>query len=158
IRNKKVYTGNGEDYHPPRNYWKYYTNGVIPETIDGSCEVLEFPVMIRYAVVERSRSRWNVSLGASSYLMQSESYRYRFSNPNPGAKEGWDSRASSRFLFNMVNLAVGYERQVMPGVMLGVEPYLKIPVEEIGWPKLRLFSSGLSVTLRYNFLHRPPRS
>lgn len=154
IKNYKQYTGSGEDYKPPKNYWKYYTNGLIPEKIDGSCDVLEFPIMIQYSPIVTQKSRLNLSAGTSSYLMQSESYRYHFAGPNPGAREGWDSRKSSRFLFNMLNFSVGYERQVMPGLMVGVEPYAKLPLEEIGWSNLRLFSSGVSLTLRYTILRR----
>ena len=154
IKNNKTYTGAGEDYTPPKGYWKYYTNGVIPESIDGSCSVLEFPMMVQYVLSDRRQNRWIVGAGTSSYIMQSESYRYHFDQPNPGAKEGWNSRGSSRFLFNMLNLTVAYERQVIPGLMLGVEPYLKVPLEKIGWSSLKLYSSGASVTLRYTLIGR----
>ena len=154
VQNKKQYTGDGEDYKPPKGYWKYYTNGIIPETVDGSCSILEFPLMIQYTIRNGAKSRWLIGAGTSSYLMQSESYEYYFDQPNPGAKERWDSRGSSRFLFNMVNFSIGYERQVLPGLTLGLEPYAKIPLEEIGWSNLRLFSTGASVTLRYTVLRR----
>ena len=154
IKNTKQYTGDGEDYHPPAGYWKYYTNGIIPESIDGSCSILEFPVMVQYTISTSRKHRWLLGAGASSYLMQSESYRYRFEEPNPGAKEGWDSRSSSRFLFNMMNFTVGYEYQVVPGLMLGIEPYVKIPLEKIGWSNLKLYSTGASFTLRYTLISR----
>lgn len=154
IKNNKEYTGAGEDYQPPKGYWKYYTNGVIPSSIDGSCSVLEFPVMIQYTIARTGNSRWVAGAGTSSYLMLSESYRYSFEQPNPGAKEGWDSRSSSRFLFNMANFTVGYERRVLPGLMIGIEPYVKVPLEEIGWSNLKLFSTGASITLRYTIVGR----
>ena len=154
IRNQKEYTGDGEDYNPPKGYWKYYTNGVIPETIDGSCSILEFPLMIQYTLHHSGKNKWTAGTGVSSYLMQTESYVYNFNQPNPGAKARWDSRSSSRFMFNMMNFTIGYERQVLPGLMLGLEPYAKIPLEEIGWSNLRLFSTGASVTLRYTVLQK----
>ena len=92
--------------------------------------------------------------GTSSYLMLKESYQYQFDEPNPGARERWDSRSSSRFLMNMVNLTIGYERQVLPGFMIGIEPYVKIPIEKIGWCNLKLFSTGASVTMRYTILRK----
>ena len=154
IKTQKQYTGSGGEYRPPTGYWKNNTNGIIPETIDGSCSILEFPLMAQYTLYHRGKNRWLVGAGVSSYLMESESYVYYFDQPNPGAKERWDSRGSSRFLFNMVNLSVGYERQVMPGLMLGLEPYVKIPVEEIGWTNLKLFSTGASITVRYTVLRK----
>lgn len=152
IKNNKRYTSPGEDYHPPKGYWKYYTNGIVPVSIDGSCNVLEFPVMVQYAIASNGKSRWLVGGGASSYVMLNESYRYKFEQPNPGAKEGWDSKHRSRFLFNMANLTVGYEHQVLPGLMIGIEPYVKIPLEQIGWSNIRLYSSGANITLRYKIL------
>lgn len=158
VLNYKEYTGNGEDYTPPSGYWKYYTNGVVPETVHGSCNVLEFPIAVRYEVASGDKGRWTTSLGTSSYLMSNEAYRYQFAQPNPGAKESWSSDGSSRFLFNMMNFTIAYERYVLPGLALGVEPYLKVPLEGIGWPKVKLYSTGFSVTARYNLLHkgRPP--
>ena len=154
IKNQKEYTGDGEDYKPPKGYWKYYTNGIIPETIDGSCSILEFPLMIQYTLYHSGKNKWTAATGLSSYLMQTESYIYNFDQPNPGARERWDSRGSSRFMFNMIDFSIGYERQVLPGLMLGLEPYAKIPLEEIGWCNLRLFSTGASVTLRYTVLRK----
>lgn len=154
VKNYKVYTGEGEDYKPPKNYWKYYTNGIIPETIDGSCSILEFPVMVQYTLHNSGKNKWTVGAGMSSYLMQKESYLYNFDQPNPGAKLRWDSKRSSNFMFNMVNFSIGYEHQVAPGLMLGVEPYAKIPLEEIGWSNLKLFSTGASFTLRYTLISK----
>lgn len=158
IKSFKKYTGEGEDYQPPKGYWKYYTNGIIPYSIDGSCSVVEFPVVVQYTMAENNKSRWTASAGASSYLMLSESYRYYFEQPNPGAKEGWDSRSSSRFLFNIANFSVGYERRIFPGLMMGIEPYVKVPLEKIGWSNLKLFSTGASVTLRYTLIRKQTNS
>lgn len=152
IKNNKQYTGDGEDYQPPAGYWKYYTNGKVPASIYGACDVLEFPIMVQYQLMHKGKNKLLAGAGTSSYLMLKESYQYQFDEPNPGARERWDSRSSSRFLMNMVNLTIGYERQVLPGFMIGIEPYVKIPIEKIGWCNLKLFSTGASVTMRYTIL------
>jgi hypothetical protein len=154
IKNYKEYTGSGEYYKPPKGYWKRNTNGIVPSTIDGSCSLVEFPVMIQYSMIDNGKNKWVVGAGASSYLMQTESYRYNFEQPNPGANEGWASNETSHFMFNMINFTVGYEHEILPGVVLGIEPYVKIPIEEIGWSRLKLFSTGASITMRYTLLRR----
>jgi hypothetical protein len=154
LKNNKKYTGEGDDYQPPKGYWKYYTNGITPETIDGACNILEIPVMVQYTIGDIGRSRFLVGAGASSYVMLNESYHYNFDQPNPGAKEGWDSKKTSRFLFNMVNFTIGFEHQIGPGFMIGIEPYVKIPVAAIGWSNLKLYSTGASFTLRYILLKK----
>ena len=151
IKNNKKYTGDGEDYQPPKGYWKYYTNGIVPYSIDGACTVLEFPLMLQYTIATNGKNRWLAGAGTSSYVMLDESYHYYFDRPNPGANDGWESRSSSKFFMNMLNFTVGYERQVFPGLMIGIEPYVKVPLEAIGWSNIRLFSTGASFTLRYKF-------
>lgn len=150
----KKYVGDGEDYTPPRGYWIKNTNGIIPETIDGACNVLEIPLMVQYAAINKGKNRLLVGAGASSYIMLDESYKYNFEQPNPGAKQGWDSKEESALLFNMINVTAGYERRISPGFMIGIEPYLKIPLEGIGWSDMKLFSAGASVTVRYILLNQ----
>lgn len=154
IKNQKQYTGQGEDYTPPTGYWKYYTNGRIPNTVDGECSILEFPLMVQYTLHQTNRNRFLAGVGTSSYLMLDESYQYYFEEPNPGAREGWASKEPSKFMFNMVNFTIAYERQIAPGWRVGVEPYLKVPLEEIGWTNLKLFSTGASISLRYVILKK----
>jgi hypothetical protein len=47
---------------------------------------------------------------------------------------------------------LGYERYVHRSFAIGIEPYLKISLREIGWPNIKLFSGGAYVTLRYRFM------
>jgi len=154
VKTNKKYTGDGEDYNPPKGYWKYYTNGIVPQTVDGSCSILEIPIMLQYTVAEVGRSKFLLGAGASSYIMLNESYQYNFGQPNPGAKEGWDSGKNSSFLFNMINFTIAFEHQILPGLRIGIEPYIKIPIEEIGWSNLKLYSTGASLTLRYIILKK----
>ena len=157
VKSFKKYIGDGDDYAPPAGYWRNNTNGIIPETIDGKCNVLEIPVMVQYTIANVGKSRFLVGAGASSYIMLNESYTYNFEQPNPGAKPGWNSKKSSALFFNVINVTAGFEHRVFPGFMMGVEPYLKIPVEGVGWSNLNLYSVGASLTLRYIILNQKNR-
>lgn len=157
VANRKRYTGSGESYTPPQGYWKYYTNGIVPTTIDGSCSVLEIPVFLRYTLQPHMKNRFVLTVGTSSYLMSDELYEYNFNDPNPGAHTYWSSDATSRFFFNSLNFAVGGERVVLPGLAIGLEPYVKIPLKGIGWSDIKLYSAGLAFTVRYTLVPRPGR-
>jgi hypothetical protein len=146
--------GDGEDYTPPGGYWKTSTNGIVPETIDGSCNVLEIPIMVQYTIANKGKNRFLVGAGVSSYIMLHESYKYNFEQPNPGAKSGWSSRESTSQLFNVINVTAGFEHRILPGFMVGIEPYLRIPLEGIGWSDLKLYSAGASLTMRYIILNQ----
>ena len=153
VKSLKKYIGDGDDYKPPMATGKN-TNGIIPETIDGSCNVLEIPLMVQYAVVNKGKNRVLVGAGASSYIMLDESYKYNFEYPNPGAKQGWSSQKASALFFNVINVTAGFEHRIFPGFMIGIEPYLKIPIEGIGWSDMKLYSAGASLTLRYIILNQ----
>ena len=151
VRSHKKYWGYGKEYKPPKGYWKRNTNGVIPESIYGTCNVLEIPLSLQYKVVNMKRSRMYITAGISSYLMLKETYHFTFEDPNPGAKEDWSSSGTSRFLLSIANVSAGYERDILPNVAIGIEPYVKIPVTGIGWSGLKLFSAGAAFTMRYSF-------
>lgn len=154
VLSHKKYTGDGEDYAPPSGYWRRNTNGIIPGTVYGSCNVLEIPLMVQYAVFNNGKNKFLVGTGTSSYIMLNESYKYNFDQPNPGAKEGWSSREKSTVFFNVINVTAGFEHRIFPGLMIGVEPYLKIPLKGIGWSDLKFYSAGASLTLRYILLNQ----
>jgi len=154
VKSFKKYMGDGEDYTPPNGYWRNNTNGIIPETIDGSCNVLEIPIMVHYTLANKGKSRFLVGAGTSSYIMLKESYKYNFDQPNPGAKQGWNSKKASGLFFNVINVTAGFEHRVFPGFMMGIEPYLKIPIAGVGWSDLKLYRAGASLTLRYIILNQ----
>ena len=154
VLSRKKYVGDGEDYTPPKSYWQINTNGIIPETIDGKCSVLEIPLMIQYAIINKGKNKFLVGAGTSSYIMLDESYKYNFEYPNPGAKQGWSSKGRSTLFFNVINVTAGFERRIFPGFTMGIEPYLKIPLEGIGWSDLKLYSAGASLTMRYIIINQ----
>lgn len=158
-RNMK-YWYSGNDVSIPKNYWRNNTNGIVPDKIKGYCSILEVPLMLQYKLADRGKGKLFVSAGVSSYFILDEAYQYIFANPNPGSKEGWNTSKDSRFLFSSINVSVGYEQTILPGMAMGIEPYIKIPTMGIGWPDIKLFSMGASATLRYNIpkKHNPPVS
>lgn len=155
IRSTKKYKGDGYDYSP-RNpaYWQLRTNGVIPEEIDSRCLVYELPLDIQFDAIQTQKSRVFVSTAISSYFMMSQAYDYTFESPNPGADTGWRSPGSESYWFSVGMVSAGYERYIHRSLAIGIEPYLKISLSEIGWPNVKLFSTGAYVTLRYKFMSK----
>jgi hypothetical protein len=152
LSSHKKYVGNGNEYKPPTNYWKKFTNGIIPEKMYGSCNIIEIPLALQYTAIKTDKNRMLVTTGISSYLMINESYQFNFNDPNPGAATSWTSKQSSEFLFNTASIAISYERNLKPNVAVGIEPYIKIPLTGIGWTSLKFYSVGASITLRYRHL------
>lgn len=135
---------------------------VLPESITGKCTMFDIPLNIRYDVLLRPGGpmsgprRWFVSGGATSYFIDREIYDYKFMNPNDPAitARGWDSRAAGRkggsFGLSNLNFSVGYERPVSRRLSWQVEPFMKVPLQPIGYFKVKLISTGAFVALRYH--------
>jgi hypothetical protein len=106
--------------------------------------------------VESAKSRLFISTGIASYLMTSQAYHYDFEQPNPGADTSWETSRTEKYWFGVGMVSAGYERYISRALALGIEPYLKTSLTEIGWPNVKLFSAGAYVTLRYRFMTKNP--
>lgn len=151
IGSNKKYLSYGKEYKPNEDhYWSKHTNGVLPDEIQGSCTMLEIPIGVQYTVANMKKSRLLVAGMLSSYIMFNESYHYTFENENPGAVQSWKSKTNTRYPFSIAGISASYERTVSTRIAIGISPYLKIPLREIGtWANMKLYSLGAAVTIRY---------
>lgn len=151
LRSSKQYEGYGADYKPPAGYWEYRTNGVVPAEIKGRCSIIEVPVIVQYDVRQSARARLFISGGVSSYFMRSESYDYFFDEPNEGADQRWATSEPSSYAFKVGHFSAAYELRIKGGLSVGIEPYIKIPFQGIGWANISLYTTGAYVNVRYYF-------
>ena len=143
---KKVYTAEPDDYHPPKHYWTYY---VDLTKVDADCKVYEIPVTISYNFSESRTHNWFASAGLSSYLMKKEKYGYYYKDPTTQMPEykDWTLKNGENHIFSILNLSAGYERKLNKTLSLIAEPYLKIPMDGIGFGSIKLNSMGVLFTL-----------
>jgi hypothetical protein len=158
VRSSKKYEGYGKEYQPPQGYWSRKTNGIVPDEINGACEVLEIPLLIQFDVLQKAKSRFYISTGVSSYRMLHEHYKYQFDTPNPGAANEWSSPAPTSYPFSIGHLSLSYERSLSSRLSVGIEPYLKVPFAGIGWSKINLYTTGAYINVRYHIFKKetPP--
>ena len=155
IRSMKKYEDNGDVYQLSNPaYWQFRTNGVVPAAIDSKCLVYEVPLAIQFDAIQTQKSRVFIGTSISNYFMMNQAYDYTFEAPNPGADTGWRSQESESYWFSVGMVSAGYERYINRSLAIGIEPYLKISLADIGWGNIKLFSTGAYVTLRYKFLNR----
>ena len=151
IKTAKQYEGYGDEYQPPSGYWENRTNGIVPDEVEGSCGIIEWPLMVRFDLLSKTNSRLYIASGVSSYAMRHESYTYRFAQDNPGAASGWKSSGPTAYAFSIGHLSAGYERSFSNRIAVAIEPYFKIPFKAIGWSNIKLHTTGAYVTVRYTF-------
>jgi hypothetical protein len=149
IRSRKIYAVT-DGFNPYERYWDYKSK---PDLIDGGCIVLDIPINIKYNVLAGERSKIFISTGLSSYLMTKENYNYIYYT----YQKDYEIRNQNNHFFGILNLSGGYERFVGRQWSLGIEPFVKIPLTDVGYGNLRLMSAGAFISLNYHFSNRRGR-
>lgn len=136
---------------------RYYTTGeyfkkAMPAgytllNVDGTCNMLEIPVNVRYNFGTGSRMKWFATAGLSTYLMSKENYNYQYQYNWSTEDSNWNIHKPSQYWFSIVNLSAGFEQRVGKIGNLRLEPYVRIPLSGIGTGKLPIVSGGLNIGL-----------
>jgi hypothetical protein len=143
---------------------KYYTEGqyfdkkkvqalwnVDIKTVDGSCNMFEIPLNLRYNLSTSEKRKWFATGGLTSYLMYQEKYAYELAS----AGYSWPKSATyhnpSQSWFSQISLSMGYEEKLGKIGNLRLEPYLRIPLAGIGTGSLPITSAGLNIGLTHKF-------
>lgn len=141
----KTYQGE-EDYSA---FGSYYQGKVA---LEGNCFVFDVATDVRYYAFNRDLDRWYVSAGLSSYMMLREKYdlEYDAGNGYPEHKE-LDFKNKNSHPFSVINLSIGYERDLSEKLSLQVAPYYKVPWRGVGEGEVNLKSAGVLIGLKYNW-------
>ncbi len=146
---RKKYAVKDEYSAPYPGIWTY---GQVPDQVDIACHVLDIPVNIYYSVYQNGKNRFFMGAGLSSYLMLTEEYHFEyFYQNNPNLIQDYDIRNKNQHYFGIVNLSAGYTRIVNNRWSWQLEPYLKLPIQDIAAAKVRLNSFGALISLKYRF-------
>lgn len=144
----KHYFAQGEHYTPPKGYWINRTNGVIPSQIEGTCRVIDIPVLVSFKLLERVKWGLNVTTGLSNYILLDQWYYYDFDQPNPGASENWSTEENIKQNWSIINCSFGIDYHLNTLTSIRLEPYLAVPLQELGWANVRIYSIGTVITIR----------
>jgi hypothetical protein len=113
--------------------------------VDGTCNMWEIPVNVRYNFSTSPRMKWFATAGLSTYLMTSENYTYQVQNNWNTEDSNWNIHKPSQYWFSIINLSVGYEQRIGKIGKLRLEPYVRIPLSGIGTGNLPILSAGLNI-------------
>ncbi len=146
IQTMKLYDALGSQYVWPETW---YSQKARPVSIEAACKVLDIPINLRYDISQASDRRWFVSTGISSYKMLNEKYTYNYAPHTYGIKwPGWEG-STGNYWFGVLNLSMGFERQIGKKFTLQAEPYFKVPLAQVGLGKIKLNTTGLYISARY---------
>ncbi len=141
----KKYNALPEEYRPQPQIWTIWAK---PDRISGDSKVLDISLNIHRTLVSGDRFKIYATTGLSSYWILEEKYQYYFDVT--GSKMDVPVNKESQAIFGVSNFSIGYEQKLNNRLALVAEPYLKTPLTQVGFAKMRLFSAGLNVSVKYN--------
>jgi hypothetical protein len=117
--------------------------------VTATCKMLDIPVAIAYQFLEKGSNKLYTSLGITNYKMMNEKYEYWYENDaDPNLKwRKWEG-SSGFFGAGVVNLSLGLERKLTNFLSVQVEPFVKIPVKNVGFGNVKLFTTGIFLNLK----------
>ncbi|WP_041341853.1 hypothetical protein [Runella slithyformis] len=148
VRSMKLYDALGSQYVWPE---RWNTQKARPVNIEASCKVLDIPINLRFDITQAADRRWFVSAGISSYKMLNEKYIYTYAPHTYGIKwYTWEGSTGDYWL-GVLNVSMGFERQLGKRFTLQAEPYFKVPLAQVGLGQIKLNTAGIYISTRYRF-------
>jgi hypothetical protein len=144
VNNK--YEAYGEDYHAPARYWR---KGIVADEAYGECQMIDIPLNLRYNVIQAGKNSVFVNAGASTYFVTKEDYYFQYELDDPELPTHWGTDKTSIYPFGIINLSLGYERELSRRSGFQIEPFIKIPTTGIGWGNVDLHTMGIYFLYKY---------
>jgi hypothetical protein len=122
-----------------------------PQSVTADCRVLDIPINIGYQVYNKSRNKITLGTGISSYIMMHESYTYDYGdNGTVYGPSYYAVKGKGKYYFSIMNIQATYERKINSKVGLSLQPYLKLPLSDIGYSQVKIQTFGVAVGLNWN--------
>ncbi len=145
VRSNKKYSALNGDYTWPA----YWTQPVLPESIDATCNMVEIPLNLKYMWGTKSNAAWYVTAGITNYQMQREKYEYNYERPDPQIRRYRWEGSTGWYWLSHTQVSLGYERKLSNRLRIGVEPFIKIPTRKVGFGKVNLYTAGAWLYISY---------
>ncbi len=142
---KKPYNTSFENYHSTG-----YTFKTFPTDVVADCRAIDIPLNIDYQVFNKHQNKISVGTGISSYLMMHENYQYDYADPAAKGPRSYTIPSPGRYLFGVLNFQATYQRQINSKIGVNVQPYLKLPLTNIGASQVKLQSAGVALGISWN--------
>lgn len=146
----KLYNTKFEYYKPNSSY--VFPN--VPKAVNADCRVLDIPLNINYTAVSKAKDAVALSAGISSYLMLKEGYSFTYETPTTRGPKTYKFNNRNKHYLGILNFGAAYERKISDEVSVGVQPYVKIPVTDIGYGRVKLLSTGILTSVKLNILSK----
>ena len=145
---KKQYYSEGKYFNTSKTN---IPNTVSIKDLDGSCNMFEIPVSIRYDFAFNHKGRFFITSGLSAYFMKKEGYSYNAESYGNTWSQNVSYNNSGNNLFSIIQFSAGYEYKWRKIGQIRIEPYMKIPLAGVGIGNLPIASAGLHLGITHPF-------
>ncbi|HQW93081.1 MAG TPA: hypothetical protein PKY28_08285 [Ferruginibacter sp.] len=125
-----------------------YLSMVQIKSIKANCMVYEIPVTFQYNLFTKPKTVYYLSAGISSYLMKTEDYDFTVVRNNTVYTYPYYYKKNSHLLAAL-HITAGVEKKMLNKLYLQVAPFVNIPLNGVGEGKIKLYTTGLNVGLKY---------
>jgi hypothetical protein len=117
--------------------------------INGASNIWEMPLTLRYDFAHHNKTKFFANAGLSSYFMMKQTYIYFLhSGQNQLAYKISDNQQVN-YWFGIADISAGFEAEIGKGFSFQAEPFLKLPLRNMGMEDLKLTSYGFLMTFKY---------
>jgi hypothetical protein len=119
------------------------------EFVNGSANLYELPLTLRYDIGNSGKSKFFANAGFSSYFFINQSSIYFFhSGGRPSAWKKTDN-SQQNYWFDIADISLGVETDMGKGFSFQAEPFLKLPLKPMGMENAKLSTYGFLLSFRY---------
>jgi hypothetical protein len=146
IKSLKLYDAYPEDYAWPVKWGK--PSSPLRE-VEATCDMLDIPISLSYQILKKGSNQLYTTLGITNYKMINEKYEYFYENDaDPNLKwRKWEG-SSGFFGAGVVNMSLGIERKLTNFLSVQFEPFVKIPIKNVGFGNVKLLTTGLFLNIK----------
>jgi hypothetical protein len=147
----KPYETTFSSYRGGKTAWwnKTFANKGLPDDVLADCKVLDIPLNINYQVFSKGKNSVMLGSGISSYFMLEENYSFRFSDPLSQG-ENLDLKNENKHILSVLNLNSTFKHSLNNNFGIIIQPYMKLPLNKIGFGQVNLKSAGIAVGFSWN--------
>lgn len=135
---KKLYETNLNNYNNEVDY--------AAQTVDADCRVLDIPLNIQYALLKSGKTTIHIGTGISSYLMLKEDYYFEDTNAYDQNSQEVHLTNENQHWLSVLNFQMSVQQQISSRVSINLQPFVKLPTQDIGYAKVRLQSYGMALS------------
>ncbi|WP_421798880.1 outer membrane beta-barrel protein [Haliscomenobacter sp.] len=136
----KNYIADQREYVAPNGFWPTRS---YPKSTEGTCDMLQWSVDLRYNWLAKPKFKSFVSLGSSSWTILKEEYEFYYAKDYPGLIYNWSSGQNKNYWLSMAQMGIGIEKTIRPGLSLQLNWFAQMPLQGVGNGKVEIYSSGL---------------